>query len=114
MEKSTLINMPYIPGPGGFGPLYWGNDVTGILPAAVKAFYAEALGEKVALRWQVKLVRDYLDYYINAPCWDNNPHADAEYRVTFAALREEIKTLENVEGINQWIEQCIEIGIDPL
>ena len=92
------------------GPLRWQDDVTGVLPQAVCAFLDEqGQGGKPAKAEQVELVRDYCEYYINAPCWATE---GAEHR--FADLRERIKTLKTVQEVAAWIVDCLQVGIDPL
>src|SRR5712691_302593 len=91
------------------GPLRFQDDVSGVLPAAVIAYFASH-----ATPEQFELVRDYCEYYLNAPCWDNNPHHDDESSAELAGLREEVKTLKTAEALNTWIHKCLDIGIDPL
>jgi hypothetical protein len=51
-------------------PLYWGNEQSGQLPAAVVAFLAESTGDGTCSEEQRRLVIEYLKYYIAAPCWE--------------------------------------------
>lgn len=105
----------YVPPLGG--PLYWGNEQSGVLPSAVMAYFAYKTNHGPALlRGQWKLIIEYATYYINAPCWDDNPHHDEETRAQLAALRERAKRLtpETEQEFDAWIKDCLEIGIDPL
>jgi hypothetical protein len=116
-EKYTLMPNLYVVGPGGAGPLYWGNEQGGLLTTAMRAFFAHGAAGVGAVKEitpeQLELVREYGEYYLNAPCWDNNPHNDEEIWAKLAELREQIKQATTFEEIDQWIRQCLEIGIDP-
>jgi len=54
-------------------------------------------------------MRDYLEHYIKAPCWDT-PVFEAKLK----QLREAAQTLRTVEEIHDWIHKCLDIGMDPL
>jgi hypothetical protein len=93
----------YLPPTGG--PLYWRNEQSGVLPAAVTAFI-----HKQADVDQLKLVAQYIEYYIHAPCWNQAENGFAD---ELANLRESSKTLLNEHDIFVWIFKALEIGIDP-
>ncbi len=116
-ERYTYMPNLYVVGPGGAGPLHWGNEQGGLLKQAMLAFFihgADAVGAvKEITPEQLELVREYGEYYLNAPCWDYNPHNDEEIWAKLAELREQIKKATTFEEINQWIRQCLDIGIDP-
>jgi hypothetical protein len=113
-ETITKLRMPDMYRERG-APLRWQDDVTGILPAAINAFLAEGLGGPPALPWQIELVRDYMAYYINAPCWQiGNEEDTPKLFKTFADLRERIKSLRTSSEIAGWIIDCLNLGIDPL
>ena len=85
-------------------PLNWQNEQSGVLREAVKAFF------DVKTPFQGKqfaLVRDYLRYYIEAPCWQSEGNKIAE-------LRESVAGLKTPEEMREWIMKCLELGIDPL
>lgn len=107
-----MSRMPKVYQPGG-GPLRWQDDVTGVLPSAVKAFLDEGLGHKRCTPEQVELVRDYCEYYINAPCWQLGEETDP-YHIAFLAGREHVKTLKSVKELSVWIRSALDLGIDPL
>src|SRR5581483_8856908 len=92
------------------GPLRWQDDVTGVLPAAVKAFIDEGLGRAKCAPEQIELVRDYCEYYINAPCWQTESMETA-----FENLRARIKRQPiSAQDLGTWITDCLEVGLDPL
>lgn len=94
--------------PGG-GPLRWQDDVTGEMQSAVKAFLNEGLGRSACTPFHIELVRQYLEYYLNAPCWTL-----VGMEQEFADLRNRVKELRTAREIAAWIVDCLETGIDPL
>jgi hypothetical protein len=103
----SRIPQVYVPPLGG--PLAIQDDESGVMPAAVLAYFNGNASPS-----QLELVRDWCEYYLNAPCWDANPHHDDETRAELAGLRAEVKTCKTVEALNIWIQKCLDIGIDPL
>lgn len=98
---------PYRP-PLGL-PAYWGDDVSGTLPAVVMAYHALALSEGPPLNpAQLDLLRSYLAYFINAPCWRDGDSGE------IARLRRNIAQAQTVEAIDYWIDACLGLGLDPL
>lgn len=91
------------------GPLRWRDDQTGELPTAVLAFF-----DRKQTPDQLELVRDYCEYYINAPCWDDNPYNVEEDFERLRKRRKEITQAKTFMDINGWIHRCIDMGIDPL
>lgn len=93
------------------GPVYWRDDLTGKLPGAITAcldYLIEEGAEPTAE--QIKLVVDYLNYYICAPCWELAEELAEELH----ALRVRSQTLATCDEIAAWIRACLDIGIDPL
>lgn len=87
-------------------PLNWKDETSGELPSAVfKYFSSEHLFES-----EISLIVEYCQHYINAPCWD----ATGGFPTELAALRLSATTISTVGDINQWINACLEIAIDPL
>ena len=87
-------------------PLNWKDETSGELPGAVfKYFSFEPLSKS-----EISLIAEYCQHYINAPCWD----ATGGFPKELAALRQTAATLSTVGEINQWINACLEIAIDPL
>jgi hypothetical protein len=106
MSRIPLTHMAYR---DWGGPLRWQDEVSGVLPAAVLAYFNGNADTE-----QFQLVREYCEYYLNAPCWDNNPHHDDETRAELAELRAEVKTVRTAHELNIWVHKCLDIGIDPL
>ncbi|MEH2031242.1 MAG: hypothetical protein V7K67_16530 [Nostoc sp.] len=46
---------------------------------------------------------------VKAPCWD----AAGGFPDELAALRQSANSISSVRDINQWINACFEIAIDP-
>ncbi|MEH2310746.1 MAG: hypothetical protein V7K35_04795 [Nostoc sp.] len=87
-------------------PLNWRDETSGELPNAVfKYFSSEHLSKS-----EISLLAEYCQHYINAPCWD----ATGGFPTELAALRQSSTSISTVADINQWIDACLEIAIDPL
>lgn len=93
---------------GPYGPVRWQDDTTGILPTAMLAYF-----EKKQTSEQFDLVREYGEYYINAPCWDWNPHLTEEGKAELEQVRSQIKTVKTEQDMLDWIHACLDLGIDP-
>jgi hypothetical protein len=93
-------------------PLRWQDDITGMLPAAVHAFFQ--VEGCPPLTWvQFEMVRDYAEYYVNAPIWDMNPHHDDETRARLAELRAQVKECKTDAQLQSWLHLCLGQGLDP-
>lgn len=82
-------------------PLRWQDDQTGQLEAAVVAYF-----DRHPTEAQIELVKDWLRYYANAPCWQDPNGAIAE-------LVREAPLIRSMAGIDQWLEKAMHEGIDP-
>ena len=93
-------------------PLYWGDELTGELPAAVQAYYAKYLDPDAPAMTerQLHLVISYLQNNIKAPCWLDVRGS----KVTLAQLREQSKRLTDRASIDAFLEACQELALDPL
>ena len=68
-------------------PLYWRDEVSGKLSEAIETYFepytlANLEGDRIipALSDRhLQLIRQYLIYYVKAPCWRQNLHADSEH-----------------------------------
>lgn len=89
------------------GPLRWQDDVTGVLPSAMRAFLDAGHPRKHApTAEQLELVRDYFEYYIAAPCWRKDE--------SFTAVEERIKTAKTIRELSAWLKDALKVGIDPI
>lgn len=103
-QKDFIIPKTYLLPTGG--PLYWRDEVSGVLTTAVLAYLNDTASDA-----SLKLLADYLEYYIHAPCWDIPGNAFAD---ELAELRRSSKTMQTAEEIDDWISRAMDIGIDPL
>lgn len=96
-------------------PLYWGDETSGALPAAVGAYIGASVGGPEPSAVQLRMLCGYCRYYIHAPCWaDNCERAGCpEDLATVLELRERSKSLASFESIRRWCEECMELGLDP-
>ncbi|MBF6607040.1 MAG: hypothetical protein IVW53_15865 [Chloroflexi bacterium] len=109
-ETTSPTTMPRVYRPPLGGPLRWQDDASGELPRVMLAFFERRRKLTPA---EIERVRDYGEYYIDAPMWGCNPYVDEEGRAYFARLRTQIKVARTVGDLDQWIHACLEIGIDP-
>lgn len=94
-------------------PLRWQDEHSGTLPAAVRAFLDAGIARtEMADTQQFLLVREWLSYYICAPCW--NRIETNEEHPHLAKLKASILTLSTRAQVSAWIWECLELGIDPL
>ncbi|MEH2287192.1 hypothetical protein [Nostoc sp.] len=106
--KATIYQPKRIPNiyrpPLGL-PLNWQDETSKELPRVVfKYFSSQYLSTN-----EIALLAEYCRHYINAPCWD----ASGGFTEELAALRETADLLSTVSEINRWIDNCLEIAIDP-
>jgi len=87
-------------------PLYWMDETSGELRDAVMAYLNNRIDGTLITDEQITLVRTYLEYYVNAPCWKGESRLQA--------LREKIRKADSAEKIDKWIQQALDIGMDPL
>ena len=55
---------------------------------------------------QVKLLIQYVQYHISAPCWARDVPG-------FSGIKEKTDDLRSLEDIEQYIAESVEIGLDP-
>ena len=107
IATNRYVFPPYRP-PLGL-PVAWQDDVSGTLPQVVMAYFAHGSGRGTALADdELVLLRGYLEYFINAPCWRDSGAGE------ITQLRTRIAQVRTEEEIDAWVEACLEIGIDPL
>jgi hypothetical protein len=90
-------------------PMFWRDEMSGELAAAVEAYLADRRDDVPMSYAQVILLRDYICHYVNAPCWENE-----EFARELAALREAAPRLNSPDAIAGWIWAARGIGMDPL
>lgn len=111
MNHTLTFQMPttYMPPYGT--PLYWKDEVTGVLGEAIWAYVAhgaEPQNFPAPTAEQLALLVAYLQYEIGAPCWRDSGNGELE------RLREQAGQMTTVAEIDAWIQGCLQIGIDPL
>lgn len=93
-------------------PLGWQDDVTGGMQDAVMAYLNQR-----PTREELRLVIAYIQHHIHAPCFLEEwpfPDDDEERIAQVRALREKAMELTTLEDVNEYINQALEIGLDPL
>lgn len=91
-------------------PLSWQHEVSGELSAAVAAYLNYMMEGSEITPAQITLVRDFLRYFIEAPCWWREDVFEEQLK----ELRESAARLDSPEAIDAWIWRALDIGIDPL
>lgn len=94
-------------------PLYWRGDITGVLPAAVEAYinhvaYPNQYQPPTAE--QLELLGQFVQHFINAPCWEL---PDSPFVEELAKLRAQAKELKTVADFRKFVVDAMEIGLDP-
>ncbi|AFY74751.1 hypothetical protein Syn7502_02813 [Synechococcus sp. PCC 7502] len=83
-------------------PLYWKNETSGHLEAAVIAYVNRLeLSSK-----DIGLLKSYFAIWVNATVWMQSKELEN--------LRQSVEAIATVEDIHQWLDKAIDIGIDPL
>lgn len=114
----SFVPRIYVPGPrpGMDLPLYWRNEQTGELPAAVEAYLEISAGirQELLSTRQLEILLDYIRYHIKAPCWATNCKSspDLEADLKRAILMADLA--RTIEDIHAFIEHTMTMGIDPL
>jgi hypothetical protein len=105
------FNIPQIYPDGG--PLRWQDEISGVLPTAMKAFINHKDKADDCTTEHLEIVRRYCEYYINAPCFITNP---AEGEEDLKASIKQLATIEPLtpQDLDAWLWKALEIGIDPL
>lgn len=91
-------------------PHYWQWETSGVLRPAVERFIKhEPLSEQ-----DIATMRAYLRQWVSATAWDANPHASDEDRQHLAELRARVHGLTSRKALDDFINDLIEEGLDPL
>lgn len=121
MTNKTAVKtrMPNYP-PGGI-PVYWRDEITGQLPAAVDAYLSHRCGGAEPSVAQITFLIDYLRHYVCAPCWssvarDARESGEGELAVLLVSLRKDIceGRVKTSDEIAAWIRRALSLGLDPL
>lgn len=80
-------------------PKYWRYETSGVLRRAIEAYLS---GGPMSDE-QVAAMRNYLRQWIEAPYW-----------LRAETLRSRVDGLTNREAITGWLNDAVELGIDPL
>jgi hypothetical protein len=95
--------------PGGL-PVYWRDETTGVLAAAVKKYLARETLDAETLEF----LRLYFEQWYAAPVWERNAHYNEEARQALEAIRREIARADTVEQIRLAEAAALNLGIDAL
>jgi len=101
-----MSRIPNIYRPPLMLPLYWRDDITGELPAAVQAYLNNRIDGTEISNAQIVLLVDWLTHFIHAPCWEGDEQ--------LARLRSSVTKLKTPNDVDRWLRQALEIGLDPL
>ena len=93
-------------------PLYWRNETSGTVAAAVQAYLADQTGGLPISDEHIELLKTYLDQWISASCWDSD--SDSELLAELHSLRERVKLLKTADEIHWWLMDALDLGMDPL
>lgn len=98
--------------PYAMGLGHWRYDKTEVISSAITTYvYHVAMPSEFPKpgQTQIKIIASYLKYWIDCPNWEN-PCETA----TIDRLRSTVGSLSTIDGIDQWVQDCLTLGIDPL
>jgi hypothetical protein len=87
-------------------PDFWRDEVTGRLNRPVTRF----LNREQLSTADIRLLAMYIQQWIDSPAWD---HADEEGKLALADLRLKAHQIVTREGLDRWVKQALNLGIDP-
>jgi hypothetical protein len=87
-------------------PLYWMDEQSGELKNAINAYLDHQIKGAAVTDGQIELIRDFLEYYVNAPCWQGEEE--------LAYLRLAVREVRSAKAIAEWIDKAKALGMDPL
>jgi hypothetical protein len=82
-------------------PLYWMHETSGALRPAITAYLE---GEPLT-DGQIAVIRHYLAQWIYAPAFDGQG---------VGRLRDTLGGLKSRQAIQAWLDEALDMGIDPL
>jgi hypothetical protein len=85
-------------------------ETSGVLRPVIEAYLR---GEPMT-QPQIAVMRAYLRQWVCAPMWNTNPHAGREEHAWLARMRARIDDLTSRKAINDWLEDAVDGGLDPL
>ena len=88
-------------------PRYWMQESSGVLHPVIEAYLN---GDELDAA-QVATMRAYLRQWVMSPVWDANPFAEGGELDVLRALVDTMRTRKDVDN---WLQQAMEMGIDPL
>lgn len=110
-EKFFRLNpMPRFYRPPHGLPLYWRDETSGQLSAAIFRYlsFVTKKASTPPTEEQIWLIRCYLEHFIMAPCWvDYGDNSVSE-------LRKAVNDINSVEAIKDWLRKALEIALDPI
>ena len=112
---SPAQRMPAFYRPMGL-PLFWRDEASGELPAAVEGFLKWVVGEAESVpAAAMKLVCDYCVYFIHAPVWEHTfaKFECEDYLAELNELKARSKLLASAKSVRRWNEECLDLGVDP-
>jgi hypothetical protein len=93
-------------------PLYWRDEASGVLAAAVGAYFKhivektpEPNAEQLDLLWQ------YVRHHIHAPCWEMT--CRGAYEKELADLKARATARGGVLALRAYVAAAIDIALDP-
>lgn len=91
-------------------PPYWKNETSGKLKNAILALMDTWTDKHYLLSPQeLETLKDYLTLWIDYPEWDRSGQEQQ-----FELLSSQLKSVTSTEQLNQWLDDALHIGIDPL
>lgn len=92
-------------------PGYWRAEASGILAPVVQKYL---LGRRPLTPTEIGVLRDYFTQWAEAPVWDTNPHADGFSRAVLQSLRDDARAIRTMKDVDQWVQDALDQGMDPL
>lgn len=108
MQKAPFVEIPRMYRQPFGSPYYW-RDIEGgnLIPCTVSFIDAMGKGQEPSQDDLIAVI-DYLQYYLDAPVWNDQEKVDV--------LREQAAGLspDNPKSVDDLIQHCVNVGIDPL
>jgi hypothetical protein len=94
-------------------PVNWRAEPSGKMQASVTAYYKAVLGEGTITPEQIERIARFCNYFIHAPCWDFVCEGADSMVADLAELRQRAPTLASIESVRRWLQEALDIGLDP-